>query len=170
MAHDLGIKSVILSNAAGGVSDKAKPGSILAIADHLNLMGQNVAGAMTPESSHQFVEMGNAYDATWRDRVCRDAGIDSGVYAGMAGPSFETPAEAKMLRILGADLAGMSTVQETIAARMCGANVFACSFVTNEAGGTGVQHTEVLKAVARSFNTIKKTLESAALYSSYTKN
>ncbi len=164
MAHELGISNIILTNAAGGVSTKAKKGSIVAISDHLNLMGQNVAAASTPDGRHNFVEMGNAYNSAWRESVCRDSGIESGIYAGMAGPSFETPAEAQMLRVMGADLAGMSTVQETIAARMCGINVFACSFVTNEAGGAGVDHTEVLKSVSQSFGTIKKTLESAANY------
>lgn len=164
MAHELGIKSIILTNAAGGISPKAKQGSVVAIADQINFMGQNVASAITPEASHKFVEMVNAYDPSWRDAVCRDVGITSGVYAGMAGPTFETPAEAQMLRTLGADLAGMSTVQETIAARMSGQKVFACSFVTNESGGSGVQHADVLQSVAQSYGTIKKTLEAAAFY------
>lgn len=164
MANEMGIKSVILTNAAGGISAKAKQGSIVAIEDHINLMGQNVAGAYSPDVSHQFVEMVNAYDADWRKAVVKEVGIATGVYAGMAGPTFETPAEANMLRILGADLAGMSTVQETIAARMCGQKVFACSFVTNESGGLGVEHSDVLKSVEQSFSTIKKTLEAASAY------
>jgi purine-nucleoside phosphorylase len=164
MAHEMGIKSIILTNAAGGISAKAKQGSIIALSDHLNLMGQNVAGAATTDLRHQFVEMVDAYNSAWREHVCRSVGIESGVYAGMAGPTFETPAEAKMLRIMGADLAGMSTVQETIAARMCGQKVFACSFVTNESGGSGVEHTDVLKSVAKSYDTIKQTLETAATY------
>lgn len=161
IAHELGIKSVVLTNAAGCVSNSVRPGNVVAISDHINLTGQNIAAAPSPDFKSQFVEMVNAYDRQWRESVCHETGIANGVYAGMAGPTFETPAEARMLRVLGADLAGMSTVQEVIAARICGQKVFACSFVTNEAGGTGVEHTDVLKSVATNFATIKQTLESA---------
>jgi purine-nucleoside phosphorylase len=161
MAHELGIKSIILTNAAGSVSDHVKTGSVVAISDHLNLTGQNIAAALAPHSKSQFVEMVGAYDHAWREAVCKDAQINSGIYAGMLGPTFETPAEARMLKNMGADLAGMSTVQEVIAARICGQKVFACSFVTNQAGGIGVEHGDVLKSVAHNFENIKKTLESA---------
>ena len=82
----------------------------------------------------------------------------------MSGPTFETPAEARMLKILGADLAGMSTIQETIAARMSGQKVFAVSFVTNQAGGASSDHQDVLKSVRDNFSAIKSTLERAIKY------
>jgi purine-nucleoside phosphorylase len=105
--------------------------------------------------------MDGAYDKNWREKVCQDVGLKSGVYAAVLGPSFETAAEANMLKILGADLAGMSTVQETIAARMNGQKVFACSFVTNVAGDSNSDHSDVLKAVEKSMPTIRKTLLSS---------
>lgn len=164
MAKHLGIPSIILTNAAGGLGDRAQPGSLMAISDHINLTGQNLAVAVNPELKSTFIEMVNAYDAAWRDQVVREAGISSGVYAGMLGPTFETPAEARMLKTIGADLAGMSTVQEVIAARICEQRVFACSFVTNEAGAKGVEHSDVLNAVALQRETIKRTLEAAIKY------
>ncbi len=161
IAKDLGINSIILTNAAGGLSTKATVGSIIAISDHINLMGKNIAAADSPEGTHKFIEMVDAYDKTWLQDVCRRSNIESGVYAGMFGSTFETPAEARMLRTIGADLAGMSTVQETIAARMSGLRVFACSFVTNLCGEPSGGHSDVLKAVELSFPTIKQTLEAA---------
>lgn len=155
MAHELAIKSIILTNAAGGLSNQTPTGSIVAISDHINLTGQNVAASTEPI---QFIAMDGAYDANWRSSVCRDVGIKEGVYAAVLGPSFETAAEAKMLKLMGADLAGMSTVQETIAARMNGQKVFGCSFVTNIAGDSNSDHQDVLKTVEASMPTIKKTL------------
>ena len=161
IAHELGLRSIILTNAAGGISEHAKNGSILAISDHINLTGQNVAAVDKTASSVQFVDMVNAYDSHWREQVMKDANIKSAVYASMAGPTYETPAEARMLKIMGADLDGMSTVQEVITARMLGLKVFACSFVTNQAGGMNVDHKDVLTSVKESFPIIQKTLEAA---------
>jgi purine-nucleoside phosphorylase len=161
IAHELGIRSVILTNAAGGISDQAQNGSILAIHDHLNITGHNAAAVDKNANSVQFVDMVNAYDSDWRNQVMKDANIKSAVYAAMPGPTYETPAEARMLKVLGADLAGMSTVQEVITARMLGLKVFACSFVTNQAGGMNVDHKDVLTSVKESFPVIQKTLEAA---------
>jgi purine-nucleoside phosphorylase len=159
-AHELGIKDIVLTNAAGQLSNSASVGTVVAISDHLNLAGQNVA-CITPKSNPiQFVDMAGAYNSLWTKSVCEEMTISTGVYAGMLGPTFESPAEAKMLKILGADLAGMSTVQETIASRMNGQNVFACSFVTNVAGGTSADHSDILKSVKISANHIQKTMES----------
>jgi len=156
-AHELGIDNMILTNAAGGISEGMKLGSVVAISDHLNLTGQNVAATSVPPI---FVGMDNAYCKPWREAVCRSVGITSGVYAGMLGPTFETRAEAKMLKLMGAEIAGMSTVQEVIAARMNGQNVFACSFVTNKAGDPSA-HDDVLGAVKASMQTIRETLLAA---------
>jgi inosine/guanosine/xanthosine phosphorylase family protein len=157
VADEIGIRSVILTNAAGGISENMKLGTVVAISDHLNLTGQNVAATSVPPV---FVAMDNAYSTSWRDAICKAVGITTGVYAGMLGPTFETSAEANMLKILGADLAGMSTVQEVIAARLNGQHVFACSFVTNKAGEPSA-HGEVLGAVKASMQTIRETLLAA---------
>jgi purine-nucleoside phosphorylase len=161
MAHELGIQCIVLTNAAGGLSPHTPTGSVIAISDHLNLSGHNVAASTQPA---QFVAMDGAYDKDWRENVCNDVGLKTGIYAAVLGPSFETAAEAKMLRIFGADLAGMSTVQETIAARMNGQKVFACSFVTNLAGDSNSDHSDVLKAVETSMPTIRKTLLASLAY------
>jgi purine-nucleoside phosphorylase len=158
MAYELGIQNIILTNAAGGLSPHTPTGSVIVISDHLNLTGQNVAASTYPP---QFIAMDGAYDKIWRDKVCSDIDLKSGIYAAVLGPSFETAAEARMLKLLGADLAGMSTVQETIAARMNGQKVFACSFVTNTAGDSSSDHNDVLKAVEDSMPIIQKTLITA---------
>lgn len=166
MAHELGIRNIILTNAAGGLSAHTPTGSVIAISDHLNLSGHNVASSTSPA---QFVAMDGAYDRTWREQVCNSVQIKTGVYAAMLGPSFETAAEAKMLRILGADLAGMSTAQEAIAARMNSQKVFACSFVTNMAGDSSSDHNDVLKAVETSMPTIRRTLLTAVEFAPTTR-
>ena len=167
IASDLGITNVILTNAAGGLSEQAKPGSLVVISDHINLTGQNAAATPMRAGATRFIDMVNAYDKTWREAVCGEHQLQSGVYAGVFGPTFETPAEARMLSRLGADLAGMSTVQEVIAARGNGQKVFACSFVTNQAGGSDVAHSDVLKSVQSNMKRIQDCLE-AAIYNAPT--
>lgn len=166
MAHELGIHNIILTNAAGGLASHTPTGSVIAISDHINLSGHNVASSTSPA---QFVAMDGAYDRIWREQVCQAVKIKTGVYAAMLGPSFETAAEAKMLRILGADLAGMSTAQEAIAARMNAQEVFACSFVTNMAGDSSSDHNDVLKAVETSMPTIRQTLLAAVEFAPTTR-
>jgi purine-nucleoside phosphorylase len=153
-----------LTNAAGGLTDKAKTGSLVAISDHLNLTHQNIAASSHPTQPVRFMDMANAYDQQWRQHVTNQTNIMTGVYAGMLGPTFETPAESNMLRTLGADLVGMSTVQETIAARLCDMKVFACSVITNQAGATGSDHASVLKLVESNARVITSVLEKAASY------
>ena len=164
LANALGIKSLILTNAAGGLTPKAATGSVIAIADHINLTGHNVSASNHPSEPVKFTDLTNAYDLDWRQHVAAATGIGSAIYAGMLGPTFETPAEANMLRMIGADLAGMSTIQETIAARMCGIKVFACSFVTNQAGTKESDHDLVLKSVDAHAKSIKAVLEAAVIY------
>jgi len=158
MAHELGIKNIVLTNAAGGLSKHTTTGSVIAISDHLNLTGHNIASSTSPA---QFIAMDGAYDKNWREVVCKQAEISTGIYAAVLGPSFETRAEANMLRILGADLAGMSTVQEAIASRMNDQKIFACSFVTNMAGDSASDHGDVLAAVKSSMPIIRRTLLAA---------
>jgi purine-nucleoside phosphorylase len=143
-----GARVVVLTNAAGAVREDLVVGQPVLISDHLNLT------ARSPLVGSQFVDMVDAYAPRLRTLAHQvDAGLAEGVYAGLPGPHFETPAEIRMLRTLGADLVGMSTVHETIAARAAGAEVLGVSLVTNMAAGiTGqpLSHLEVLAAGAAS--------------------
>ncbi|GAC69810.1 purine-nucleoside phosphorylase [Gordonia soli] len=138
-----GVHTVVLTNAAGGLRDGMRVGQPVLIADHLNLT------ARSPLVGAQFVNLVDAYSPRLRE-IARhlDPDLEEGVYAGLPGPHYETPAEIRMLRTLGADLVGMSTVHETIAARAAGVDVLAMSLVTNLAAGiTGepLDHAEVLE-------------------------
>ena len=137
----LGARTVILTNAAGGIRDDLEPGELMLIEDHLNLTGHNgLVGANDDALGPRFPAMNEAYDRGLREltrRVAQRHGgaLGSGVYAGLLGPSYETPAEIRMLRTLGADAVGMSTVLETIAARHMGARCLGISCITNRAAG-----------------------------------
>jgi len=139
-----GARTFVLTNAAGGLHDDYAVGQPVLISDHLNLT------ARSPLVGAQFVDMTDAYSPRLRALAREiDPSLAEGVYAGLPGPHYETPAEIRMLRTLGADLVGMSTVHETIAARAAGAQVLAVSLVTNLAAGmTGrpLSHDEVLEA------------------------
>jgi len=143
-----GCRLVVLTNAAGGIRPGLSVGQPVLISDHLNLT------ARSPLIGAQFVDMVDAYAPRLRALAREvDAALAEGVYAGLPGPHYETPAEIRMLRTLGADLVGMSTVHETIAARAAGAEVLGVSLVTNMAAGiTGepLSHVEVLAAGAAS--------------------
>ena len=143
-----GAGTVVLTNAAGGLRPEYTVGQPVLIADHLNLT------ARSPLVGAQFVDLVDAYSPRLRAAARRvDPALAEGVYAGLPGPHYETPAEIRMLRTLGADLVGMSTVHETIAARAAGAEVLGMSLVTNLAAGmTGepLSHAEVLAAGRRS--------------------
>jgi purine-nucleoside phosphorylase len=139
-----GVRTVVLTNAAGALREDLQVGQPVLISDHLNLTGQS------PLVGPQFVDMVDAYSPRLR-ALARDIEptLPEGVYAGLAGPQYETPAEIRMLRTLGADLVGMSTVHEAIAARAVGLEVLGLSLVTNLAAGlaTGpISHDEVLTA------------------------
>jgi len=147
-ARAAGARVVVLTNAAGGVRVDLTVGQPVLISDHLNLT------ARSPLVGAQFVDMVDAYSPRLRALAHEvDPGLAEGVYAGLPGPHFETPAEIRMLRTLGADLVGMSTVHEVIAARAAGAEVLGVSLVTNMAAGiTGepLSHVEVLETGAAS--------------------
>ena len=152
----LGARVVVLTNASGGVRDGLGPGDWLAVTDHLNLSGKNpLEGPNDPRIGPRFPDLSRAYDPQLRAMLLRAADVAAvplheGVYAMMAGPSYETPAEIRMLRTLGADVVGMSTVPEVIAAVHLGARVACLSCVTNAAAGLGgpLSHAEV-EATAR---------------------
>ena len=143
-----GARIVVLTNAAGGLRPDLEVGQPVLISDHLNLT------ARSPLVGPQFVDLTDAYAPRLRSLARQvDPGLTEGVYAGLPGPHYETPAEVRMLRTLGADLVGMSTVHETIAARAAGAEVLGVSLVTNLAAGISgepLSHAEVLAAGAAS--------------------
>jgi purine-nucleoside phosphorylase len=153
----LGAKCVLLTNAAGGLEPTWSPGDLMVITDHLNLTGQNpLLGPNEDALGPRFVDMTRAYDeklASALNDVAKAAGIPlrTGIYAGLLGPSYETPAEVRMLRGLGAHAVGMSTVLEVIALRHMGVHAAALSCITNLAAGisaTLLDHAEV-EATAR---------------------
>lgn len=137
----LGVRTVILTNAAGGISPHLQPGVLMAIDDHINLMGGSpLQGANDDRLGPRFPDLSDAYSPRLRqlaDAVARDRGLPlaHGVYLAVAGPSYETPAEIRAFRALGADAVGMSTVPETIAARHQGLEVLGLSSITNVAAG-----------------------------------
>jgi purine-nucleoside phosphorylase len=154
----LGVKSFVLTNAAGGVNPAFGPGQVVLISDHINLMGANPLTGPNDESiGPRFPDMTEAYSKRYRE-IAREAGkslgldLAQGVYAALAGPSYETPAEIRYLRAIGADLVGMSTVPETLAANHMGLKVLGISCVTNFAAGVTDQkldHKDVLEVGAR---------------------
>ncbi|MGC8915977.1 MAG: purine-nucleoside phosphorylase [Thermoanaerobaculum sp.] len=158
LAALLGASTYVLTNAAGSLRPEVVPGTLVVLSDHLNLQGANpLVGAWGRWREPSFPDMTGAYDPELRAlalRLAREAGFTAqeGVYAGVLGPSFETPAEVRMLGQLGGTVVGMSTVQEVIAARHMGMRVLGLSLITNFAAGlavTPLTHEEVLEAGAQ---------------------
>lgn len=154
----LGARAVVLTNAAGGINASLRPGALMLVEDHLNLTGQNpLVGPNDDERGPRFPDLTSIYDPELRRRIATAAGrlgieLAHGVYAGVLGPSYETPAEVRMLARLGADAVGMSTVLEAIAARHMGARVAALSCITNRAAGLPgalLDHDDVRRAAGR---------------------
>jgi purine-nucleoside phosphorylase len=147
-----GCQVVVLTNAAGGIREGYQVGHPVLIRDHLNLTGRSPLGGPPPPDGYppRFTDLTDLYSARLRALAARaDEGLAEGVYAALPGPHYETPAEIRMLRTLGADLVGMSTVLEAIAARHLGAEVLAISLVSNLAAGLaphGLDHAEVVAA------------------------
>lgn len=154
----LGIKTLVVTNAAGAVNKAFKPGELMIITDHLNLTGKNpLVGPDESELGPRFPDMTEAYQPKLA-KICEDAAyriglnLRKGVYAGLLGPSYETPAEIRMLRTLGADAVGMSTVLEVIAANQMKIKVLGMSCLTNMAAGILPQkldHREVMETGQR---------------------
>lgn len=154
LAALLGAEVMIATNATGGIDPRLEPGSLVVVTDHLNLQGANpLVGSWGREPELSFPDMTQAYDPGLRHvalDAAREAGFDvhEGIYAAMLGPSFETPAEIRMLATLGASVVGMSTVPEVIAARQLDVRVVVLSLVSNAAAGIAGQpltHGEVLE-------------------------
>jgi purine-nucleoside phosphorylase len=148
LAAAAGAKIVILTNAAGGLNPSYAAGDLMLIADHLNLTGTSPRGIGDP--SNPFVPMIDAYSPRLRGAALRNSPsllLRQGIYAGVRGPAYETPAESRWLRSIGADAVGMSTVLETIAARALGLEVLGVSLISNViAASVDVSHEEVLQA------------------------
>ena len=154
---EFGVRDVLLTNAAGGINRRFRPGDLMRLTDHINLMGTNpLRGPLAPERE-RFIDMTRAYDVRLGrllDAAARHIKVRlrSGVYLAVCGPSYETPAEIHAFARLGADAVGMSTVPETIVARQCGLGVAGLSCITNLAAGRGnalLSHADVLAAGGR---------------------
>jgi len=152
-----GIKAVLLTNAAGGINRRFRPGDFMALTDHINFMGVNPLRGPAANDQSRFVDLTRTYDPKLNrllERAARGAGVilHKGVYLAVSGPSYETPAEIRAFARLGADAVGMSTVPEAIVARQCGLTVAAISCITNLAAGLGkenLSHGEVLRSAGR---------------------
>ena len=165
--HAFGVRSMVFTNAAGGIHGSLEPGELVLISDHINLQGSNpLTGPNEDLLGPRFPDMSEAYSRHYRELAKSVAAelcifMPEGVYAGMLGPSYETPAEIRFLRTIGADVVGMSTVAEAIAANHMGMKVLAVSCVTNMAAGLGerkLNHEEVLETGAAVGETLVKFL------------
>lgn len=154
----LGTKAIAITNAAGGIHPEFSAGDLMAITDHVNLTGQNpLTGSHDDRLGARFPDMQGAYDERFREillEVAKDRGLElkQGVYSVLSGPSYETPAEVRMLRLLGCDACGMSTIPEVVASRQMGVRVLGVSLISNLAAGIAkhpLTHQEVIETAAR---------------------
>jgi purine-nucleoside phosphorylase len=162
LSSELGARAMVLTAAAGALDPSISAGTLVILRDHLNLMGVNpLAGWRFPDGSPAFVDVSQVYDAELAERALASAraqadgsgGITDGVYAALPGPSYETPAETRMIAGLGATVVGMSTVPEAVVARALGMKVVGLAFATN-AAGVEISHDEVLAASKAAAGTI----------------
>ncbi len=162
-----GVKSLILTNAAGGINIELAQGALMVISDHLNLMGVNpLRGLHDSRFGERFPDLTEVYSRDYQEMAVEEAhamGLDlrRGVYAALSGPTYETPAEIRMLRTLGADAVGMSTVPEAVAARQMGMKVLGISCITNMAAGVKdepINHHEVIETGERVRDTFRELL------------
>ncbi len=160
----LGVKTIIITNAAGGVNSSFNPSDLMVITDHINLMGQNpLIGENDDAMGVRFPDMSEVYSPEYIDLIKKtgdELGIDlqEGVYLALTGPSYETPAEVRMARTLGADAVGMSTVPEAMVAKWAGMNVIGISCICNSAAGVstvGLSHEDVINAANKAKNKFK---------------
>jgi purine-nucleoside phosphorylase len=167
--QSLGVRGMVFTNAAGGINLELERGGLVLISDHINLQGANpLVGPNDDSLGPRFPDMSEAYSRAWREVAKQTAlelcvPIREGVYAAMLGPSYETPAEIRFLRVIGADVVGMSTVPEVIVANHMGMKCLGISCVTNMAAGvlpdTKINHEEVLETGAMVRNTLVRLLK-----------
>ena len=164
----LGVRQLVLTNACGGVNLSFAPGDLMLISDHLNLSGDNpLIGANLEEFGPRFPDMSDLYTAALRQKVKdlaaqKGISLQEGVYGMYSGPNYETPAEIRMYRVLGADVVGMSTVPEALVAGHCGMEVLGISCITNMAAGVLPQkldHSEVMETAARVHDTFQNLID-----------
>jgi len=152
---ELGIKKLILTNASGTVNPNYSAGDIVFINDHINFHPENpLRGLYDPRLGDRFPDMSDVYDKSLLNvaaQCCKELNIkyNTGVYFGLQGPSLETPAEYRMIRLLGADIVGMSTVPEVIVAHNCGLKIIAASIVSNSSPETGLQEKTTIQSVIK---------------------
>ena len=153
---EFGVRDLLLTNSAGGIHRRFRPGDFMGLSDHINFMGANPLRGDTPKGRERFVDLTQTYDPTLSRLLRVAAGkararFHSGVYLAVSGPSYETPAEIRAFERLGADAIGMSTVPEAIVGRQCGLRIAALSCITNAAAGRSrkpLSHQDVLKTAA----------------------
>ncbi len=167
VVHALGARTLILSNAAGGIRRTFAAGSLMIVADHINLMFRNPLIGPVLRGDERFPDMSDPYDPGLR-RQLRSLGerlgipLEEGVYAGLLGPSYETPAEVRKLERMGADAVGMSTVPEVVVARAIGMRCAAVSCITNPAAGIShetIAHADVIEVTKRAANGFERLIE-----------
>lgn len=164
----LGVKTVVLTNACGGVNLSFSPGDLMLISDHINFSGSNpLIGPNLDAFGPRFPDMSDLYTSALRCRIRKAAtekgiSLQEGVYAMYSGPNYETPAEIRMFRMMGADAVGMSTVPEALVAGQCGMQVVGVSCVTNMAAGVlpvKLSHTEVMETAARVHDVFQRLID-----------
>ncbi len=165
--HELGVKELLLTNAAGGINSALQPGSLMLIEDHINLSARNpLIGPNDDRFGPRFPDMSAAYDPALRQRLKAAAArsgisVEQGIYLYTLGPNFETPAEIRAFRALGADAVGMSTVPECLVANHCGIRVAGLSLITNLAAGIAdhsLSHKETLDEAEKAYDRVEKLL------------
>lgn len=169
----IGVNTLVLTNAAGGVNKNYQTGDLMLICDHINLSGSNpLIGPNLDTFGPRFPDMSDVYSAELRQDIKEMAAflglrLREGVYLMTSGPNYETPAEVRMMRTLGADAVGMSTVPEAIVARHCGMSVVGISCITNMAAGVlprKLDHSEVIETAAKVHNTFHELLSNMVMY------
>ncbi len=164
LLHALGANTVLLTNAAGGIRNDLSPGSLMAISDHINMLGSNpLMGPHNPKLGIRFPDQTEVYNKTLRQILLRAGANSEGVYVATSGPTFETPAEIKQYRTMGADAVGMSTVPEAIVANALGLRVAGLSCICNWAAGispTKLTHEDVNQVATQTMPHMKSTITS----------
>ena len=162
LLHALGADTVLLTNAAGGVRDNLGPGSLMAIEDHINMLGSNpLIGPHNPKLGTRFPDQSEVYNKTLREKLLGAGADSSGIYIATSGPTFETPAEINQYRSMGADAVGMSTVPEATVANALGMRVAGLSCICNWAAGIGntkLTHEDVNEVAAATMPRMKSTI------------
>ena len=162
LLHTLGARTVLLTNAAGGIRNDLKPGTLMAIEDHINMLGSNpLIGPHNPRLGTRFPDQSEVYDKPLREKLLKAGADTTGVYIATSGPTFETPAEINQYRSMGSDAVGMSTVPEAIVANALDMRVAGLSCICNWAAGispTKLTHEDVNRVAAEAMPRMKSTI------------